>query len=218
MVTMRAGRLPSGGLLWRLPTEGDPVGSLLGYSVIELLFTLGVLLTISAAVVPQTLAALDRHRLVGATRFVSTRLQQARLEAVVRATDVGIRFTVDARGYTMTWYEDGNSNGISSAEILDGTDRPVATEERLPEHFRDVDFGIVAGLSAIDPGDSRPTGDPIKFGASDIVTFTPYGTSSSGTLYLAGPGGREAAVRLFGATGKVRALEYDRATATWMPM
>ncbi len=136
----------------------------------------------------------------------------------MRSTDVGIQLVAEVGGYTMTCYLDGNANGVRKADILDGTDPIAGTTERLAERFRGVDFGLPPGLPPVDPGTSAPAGDPIKFGSTDIVTFTPFGSSSSGSLFLAGPGGGVAIVRLYGLTGKVRALEFDRSSSTWKPL
>jgi hypothetical protein len=47
--------------------------------------------------------------------------------------------------------------------------------------------GILPGLPAPPPERGRLEGDdPIRFGRSDIVSFSPLGTATPGTFYLAG--------------------------------
>jgi hypothetical protein len=193
-------------------------GASSGYSAIELLFAVAILLTIGAAAIPQTLVAVDRHRLLGGVRYVSGRLQQARLEAIVRSADVGLLFTASSDGFVVTAYVDGNGNGVRTADVQSGVDRPIDSGVRLPDMFPDVDFGLQPGLPPVEPGSAAPGGDPIKLGASDILTFSPFGTSSSGSLYVRGPGIRQAVIRVFGTTGKTRALEFDSGTRTWNPI
>ena len=55
--------------------------------------------------------------------------------------------------------------------------------------------GINPGMPAIPPESGRLTGDPIRFGSSDMLSFSPLGTATPGTFYLAGDGA-QAAVRV----------------------
>ena len=136
---------------------------------------------------------------------------------MLRSADVGLVFTKDSRGYTFTAYRDGDGNGIRSADIQSGVDVPISAPARLADDFRGVDFGLLAGVPALDAGGSPPTGDPIKFGSSKILTFGPLGSSSSGSVYILGHGAHQLVLRVYGATGKVRTLELNRSSGTWTP-
>jgi hypothetical protein len=57
----------------------------------------------------------------------------------------------------------------------------------------------------------------VKLGSSNLLTFTPMGTSSSGTLYVLGRRNLQYAIRVYGETGKVRALRFDSQTRQWKP-
>ena len=48
-----------------------------------------------------------------------------------------------------------------------------------------------------------------------LFSFTPLGTSSSGTFYLTGQDGSRFAVRVLGATGRARLLRYLPASDEW---
>ena len=48
-----------------------------------------------------------------------------------------------------------------------------------------------------------------------MISFSPLGTSSSGTLYLAINEERMAAVKLFGPTGRIQQWEYDPEVNQW---
>ena len=189
-----------------------------GYSLIELLFALGMAATMSAVAVPQYLAAIDDFRAAGATRHISARLQRARMEAVVRTTDVAMRFTDDVGGYRYAVYRDGNRNGVLTRDIQDGIDRLIASMERLPEQFTGVDFGAIPGLPPIDPGGTPPGADPIRLGAGSFASFSAAGTSSPGTVYIRSRRGAQYAVRIFGETGKTRMLKFDLRTRRWRPL
>jgi hypothetical protein len=69
--------------------------------------------------------------------------------------------------------------------------------------------GILPGLSAPPPAHGPlDDSDPIRFGRSDMVSFSPLGTATPGTFYLAG-GGMQAAVRVTGGTARVRILLWQ---------
>ena len=48
-----------------------------------------------------------------------------------------------------------------------------------------------------------------------LFSFTPLGTSSSGTFYLTARDGSRFAVRVLGATGRARLLHYVPASGEW---
>jgi len=70
----------------------------------------------------------------------------------------------------------------------------------------------VAGGAAIEPGD-----DPLRIGHTALLTFSPLGGATSGTLYIAARRGPQIAIRVFGATGRVRVLMFDARTRQWRP-
>ena len=58
--------------------------------------------------------------------------------------------------------------------------------------------------------------DPIRIGSSQIVTFTPIGTATSGTVYLHGRGVTQYAVRVLGVTGRTRVMRFDPGAGEWI--
>ncbi|PYR06303.1 MAG: hypothetical protein DMG00_19100, partial [Acidobacteria bacterium] len=64
-----------------------------GYSIVEVMFVVGLVATLSGVAVPQMLAALDDFRATGAARYMAARLQRARMEAVMRSAEVAVKFT-----------------------------------------------------------------------------------------------------------------------------
>lgn len=189
-----------------------------GYSLLELVFVIGLGITVTAAAVPQVLAGIDDFRASGAARYLSARLQRARMEAVMRSTPVAMHFLQTPGGYSYTVYLDGNGNGVLTQDIQSGVDRRINAAERLRDHFAGIDFGAVPGLPPIDPGGTAPGDDPIRLGASSLATFTALGTSSTGTVYIRGRRGAQYAVRIFGDTGKTRMLKFLHRTGRWSPL
>jgi hypothetical protein len=185
--------------------------------LLELVFVTGMAVTASAVAVPQYLAALDDFRTAGAARYVSARLQRARMEAVLRSAEVALRFTPAGTGYTYEAYVDGNRNGVLARDILRSIDHPIGATERLSAQFTGVDFGAIPKLPGIDGG-TPPGSDPIRLGAGNTASFSAAGTSSAGTVYIRGRRDSQYAVRIFGDTGKTRLLKFDRATWQWRPL
>jgi hypothetical protein len=183
----------------------------------ELVITAGLLGTVTASTIPKLLTGLDDVRAAGAVRYMSSRLAEARMEAVSRSTEVAIRFVAANGTYTFTTYRDGNNNGVLARDILRGIDRPIFGPETLHDNFRNVDFGVQAGLPAIDSG-APPAGDPIKFGVGNSISFSRLGSATSGTIYLLGKNGAQYAIRVVGVTGKIRTYRFNRDTGKWLPM
>jgi type II secretory pathway pseudopilin PulG len=188
------------------------------YTLLELLFAIALCLVLGAIAAPSLSAAVDDVRAAGAARYVATKLQQARTEAITRSADVGWQFVLTAAGaYTYAPYLDGNGNGIRTYDIQHAIDLPINPLERLPDRFDGVDFGTTPGLPAIDPGGSPPGTNPIRLGSSNILTFSPLGTASSGSLYIKGRRNAQYAVRVSGETGRTRVLRFDLRTGQWKP-
>jgi len=188
-----------------------------GFTAIEMMFAMAIIMTVGGVAVPQVLAALNDYRAVGAARYVATRLQRARMEAVHRSAEVAIRFTRTPTGYVFGVFVDGNANGVLSRDIAAGVDQLLGAAERLADTFSGVDFGTDPGLPPVDTGGTPPGTDPIRLGAGDLASFSPMGTSSSGSLYVHSRT-RQLVVRIYGDTGKTRVLAFERQTGQWKPL
>ena len=184
----------------------------------ELAVTLGLIATATATAFPQVQAGLDDARVAGAARYLSSRLAETRMAAIQRSRHVAVRFASADAQYAFTTYEDGNGNGVLSADIQRGIDRRVRGPERLSDNFRNVAFGVEPGLPPIEPGEAAPGADPIRLGAGNSVSFNALGGATSGTLYLAGRNHTHYAVRVFGATGKIRIYRFNSRSSTWTPL
>lgn len=189
-----------------------------GFSFVELLFVTALFATLTAIAVPQMLAGLDEWRTAGAARYLSSRLYQARMEAAVRTTNTAIRFVSVGSSYEYAVFVDGNHNGVRTRDIERGIDREIQRKERLIDHFPGVDFGALPGLPPVDPTAPAPGKDPIRFGSSDMATFTALGSSSPGSLYVRGRGQAQYVIRVFGETGKIRILKFYPKSREWKPL
>jgi hypothetical protein len=102
-------------------------------------------------------------------------------------------------------YSDGNGNGVRSSDITAGLDRRVAGPYPLSGGAPGVRVGINPGVPNLPPESGLLEGDPVRFGSSDILSFSPIGTATPGTFYLAGDSA-QAAVRVSGGSARVRLM------------
>jgi type II secretory pathway pseudopilin PulG len=177
-----------------------------GHTLVEMLLVIGILVALAAVGPPMLKAYSDEAQLVGAAAVFQGEFRKARSIAVRRGIQTAIRFEQLADGMYYSVYEDGNYNGVLSVEILRGTDRRVSGPRRLDASAPGVRVGINPGLPA-PPPDSGPldTADPIRFGRSEMLSFSPMGTATPGTFYLAGSV-LQAAVRVNGNSARVRTM------------
>jgi len=188
------------------------------FSLIEMVFALGIAATLGVVAISQTLVTLDDSRAAGAARYLSTRLQRTRMEALTRNTSTALRFSSSSNGYAFAAYVDGNGNGVLSKDIQSGIDRVVQPPGRLGDQFPGVEFGAIAGLPAADPSGTPPGSDPIRLGSSDMVVFTATGTATPGSLYICGRRNTQYVVRIFGETGKTTVLVFNTKSGQWNPL
>ena len=87
-----------------------------GYSLIELIFTVGVTTTVLATSTPILLTGLEDARALGAARYVASTLQRARLEAVIRGASTAVRF--ERTEQAMHTYTDGNGDGVRTRDKI----------------------------------------------------------------------------------------------------
>lgn len=175
-----------------------------GFTFVEVLAVMVVIATLAGALIPETLGAVRHARARAAARYVAGRVALARMQAVRRSAAVALRFERDDRGYVIASFVDGNRNGVRSQDIQRGLDRPIESPVRLVEQFPGVDFATGGDV----------TGDPIRLGGT-LLTLTPLGTATAGTLYVRGSDGSQYAIRVTGATGRARLEQYDHERRTW---
>jgi hypothetical protein len=186
-----------------------------GAALIDLVFTCGVAGIIAAIAIPAVHATRDRDQARVAARYLANRLHVVRLEALKRNAAVAMRFDpVDVGRFGV--YVDGDADGVRQADVDDGTDPAVVGEVRLAEEFAGVTFRIRHDVPDPDgSGTLAGDSDPLRLGASNFLTFSPIGTATSGTIYLAAATGPQMAVRVMGATGRMRVLWFDTASQRW---
>jgi len=187
-----------------------------GYSVLELMVCVSLATLVVAAGTPAVLASREAVLADGAADYLARQLHDARMEALRRRASVAIRFEADGDDFLMATYVDGNGNGVRAADISSGDDPLVRPRWLLRDQFAGVGFGFEAGVPDADGGDTSSDPDPIRVGRSRMLSFSPTGTSSSGTVYLRGRGAHQLAVRVLGGTGRIRSYDFDFGSWKWV--
>ena len=189
-----------------------------GAALVDILAALALILVTTVMVAPVVGGTLDReHTIVGA-HHLAGQLQRARMESLKRSAAVAVRLELVGERATARLYVDGNGNGVLQRDIDRGTDPPLTGVEWLDAHARDVSLRINQPVTDAGGSGSLEAGsDPLRIGRTALVTFSPLGSSSSGTLYVAAHRGPQMAIRLYGASGRVRVLMFDARSGQWHP-
>jgi hypothetical protein len=176
-----------------------------GWSLLELIVVLAIMMLGIGIAAPAIKAYFVESHLLGAGRVFKWEFLKARSIAVRSGVSTAIRFEVSADGEDQfSTYSDGNGNGVLAADIARGIDYRISGPLPLAGGAPGVRVGILPDLRGPD-GERLDPADPIKFGRSNMLSFSPLGTASPGTFYLAGPG-VQAAVRVTPGSSRVRMI------------
>lgn len=173
-----------------------------GFSLVEMVVVMAVFAVLLAVFAPNLKAYSQRAQLEGAARIFQGEFRKARSIAVRSGRQTAIRFETSPDGPVFSLYADDNGNGVLSSEIARGIDPRVDGPFALNGGAPEVRVAILPGTPAIPPerGALSPD-DPIRFGRSNMLSFSPDGTASPGTFYLA-TRWEQAAVRVNPATAR----------------
>ena len=187
-----------------------------GYTLIDTIVAAAICSTISAAALPLIGGSLDRERTIIGARVLANQLQRARFEALKRARGVALRLALEGERTSLQLFMDGDGDGVRQADIDADVDTPLTPLEFLDQHSRGVSLRInqeivdAGGTGVLNAGD-----DPLRIGNTPLLAFSPFGSATSGTLYVAGHRGPQLAIRVFGATGRVRLMTFDSQARQW---
>ena len=185
-----------------------------GFSLAELVITLAIVSLTSGVAVPLVASTVDAGRARQGAGFIAARFQQARQRAIFTSRAVGVVFDRTGDRWTFRVCDDGNGNGIRRADIQAGTDRCVNPSTDVARAFPGVDVSVDPTLPGLDG--EPASADAVRFGRSDIASFSPEGTGTAGTVFLRSSRGRQYAIRLSNVTGRTRVLRFDPGTRTWI--
>jgi type II secretory pathway pseudopilin PulG len=188
-----------------------------GSSLVEMLVVVS-LIGMSAAISTAAMTTMVKRRdLRSAALHIRTLMQLNDTEGQTLGAYRGIRFSKVDEVWYYTVYEDGNKNGVLSADIAAGIDRVVQPSRPLLPTGSITRLGFPPG-GVPDP-DTRlpllPGARPVQFGRSNLCSFSENGTCTAGSIYLTDGVSTTAAVRCSGATGRIHILYYGYEGARW---
>lgn len=189
-----------------------------GYALIDIVVAVALCVILSAIAVPVVGGTLEREHTIVGTQVLIGQLQRARIEALHRGRSVAVRLEVVDDRTQLQLYVDGNGNGVLQKDIDRGIDPALAPRSWLDDDAPGVALRVnqairdISGSATIEAG-----ADPLRIGNTSLLVFSPLGSSTSGTLYVAAHRGPQMAIRVFGATGRVRVLMFDTPTQQWVP-
>ena len=151
---------------------------------------------VTAVAVPVSLAGVNRARGWAGTRLVAARFVRARAQAVGRGAAVALRFDGDGERTTLRSFADANRNGVLTRDIDAGMDPPL--DDPVP-------------LASLFPGVAVTAEGGVR-----LFSFSPDGTATTGSVYLESRDGSRFAVRVLGATARIRIERYVTARDAWV--
>jgi prepilin-type N-terminal cleavage/methylation domain-containing protein len=182
-----------------------------GYTLAELLIVVAIIGMTVGVATPAFNSLRRRSAVRAAAAEIHSVFYIARMRAASRGRNSGIRFMKSGNEWLYAEYSDGDGDGLRSDDIAAGIDRPLFTPRRVL--FMDhgaATIGVVSKTIPDPDGDKlTPTSSPVQFGRSQICSFSPIGESTSGTIYLIDGLGGIYAVRVYGASAKIRTLRFN---------
>ena len=185
-----------------------------GFTLIELLLALALTVVLVGVAIPAGGDALDEMRTRAAARYLAGRIADSRFSAINRSRAIALRFVAGTPDYQFATYVDDNGNGVRTVDIQSGTDRLLGGLRQLGTDFRGVHFGLTLDIPDLD-GVRNTNTDGVRVGTPKLLTISPDGTATSGTLYVQGTHAQYA-VRVLGATARTRVLKYEPGSRSWV--
>ena len=206
---MRTRLLLAGGqALRRLPPAPDS-----GVSLLEVMLVLAFVVMLAAVTTPMAASAIDAGRARQAAEFVAARFRLARQQAASGSTSVGLVFDAASGRSAFRVCVDGNGDGLRRAEIETGEDPCPEGPYDLDVLYPGVRFAVDETLRGPDGEAGSP--DAVRFGRSEIASFSPAGTCTAGSLFVRSPNGLQYVIRVAGVTARTRVLRYDPSIRGW---
>jgi len=172
-----------------------------GHSVLEMVLAMAILTVVAGLALPRGWDLVKEYRLRGAAHYFRGLIREVRVQAAAKSRYTGIVFDEVDGEPELSLHIDGNDNGIRRADVRSGVDPRIRGPWRLSDQFPGVRYGSPSS------GDG-PSFPPLRIGRGRILSFSPIGTSTSGTLFLSNEQGFQYAVIVLGTSGRVRLARY----------
>ena len=188
-----------------------------GFTLPEITTTLVIIATMLLCAMP----AFNTMRRRSAVRSAAAQLRAVfhlvRSRALARSSNSAVKFVQHGSVWKYAVYDDGDRDGVRNDDIKSGVDRVVTGPQTLWQQPHLVSIAL-PDFAIKDPdGDvMAPFDSPVQFNKSTICSFSHLGEATPGTIYMTDRSGEVYAVRVYGATAKIRVVRYDRGTTKWV--
>lgn len=187
-----------------------------GYTLIDIVVTTALCTVIGAIALPIVGGTMERERTIIAAQYLAGQMQRARLESLKRGRAVALQIQLVGVRTRLQVFVDGDGDGVLQRDVDQGTDPPLTPGEFLDDRSRDVSLRINQPITdAGGGGELSPGDDPLRIGATALLSFSPLGGATAGTLYVAARRGPQMAIRVFGGTGRIRIMTFDAQVRQW---
>jgi prepilin-type N-terminal cleavage/methylation domain-containing protein len=184
-----------------------------GFTLVEAM----VALIIMSVLFLISVSAIGAIREKSASEAVVSTFEAIASEARSRSIGEGVYFGIvvfieAGERVSARLYRDGDYDGIDSEDIRKGIDKAVSMPESLINEASKI--ALPTGITKDPSGKPLNGQDAIRFGRSDILSFSPKATATPGTLYIQeGSGDDGWAIRVTGIDGRIRI--YRLKNDTW---
>lgn len=188
-----------------------------GFTLIELLTVMAIVGLFAAVVTPSWMSLRRRAAVRSAANEIRAVFHLVRSRAVARGANSGVKFTRAGTEWQFAVYDDGDGDGVRNDDIRDGIDLLVQPARYLNQQPQLASVSLPS-VPIIDPDGARmaPGASAVQFNRSTICSFTPIGQATPGTIYLTDAAGEVYAVRVLGASARLRLLRYVASTRKWV--
>ncbi len=197
--------------------KGTPRKQVTGYSLVEMLITLAIIGLVVLVAVPAFGNIQRRFALRAATAELRSIFHFARMRAIAQGRHAGLKFIRVGDEWSFAVYDDGDGDGLRNEDIARRVDRLVMPQRVILPESRAINIGLLPyTIKDPDGDDLTPSDSPVQFNRSALCSFSPLGESTPGTIYITDRGRDLWAVRVYGATAKIRVTRYDGAKRRWV--
>ena len=187
-----------------------------GTTLIELIVVIVIIGIIAMCAVPAFASYRRQASVIAAAHEMRGLLRSVRSRAIAHGRNAGVKFVKSGDNWTYSLYDDGNGNGIANADITKNIDRRYFGPAVVMPSFHTASISLLPKTIRDPDGDKLlPTDNALQFGVSTICSFSQLGSGTPGTVYISDGIDHLYAVRVYGATGKVRMLRYDDGKQKW---
>lgn len=187
-----------------------------GYSLVEMLVVVAIIGAFVLVSLPAFGSIQRRFALRAATAELRSIFHFARMRAIARGRHSGLKFIRVGNEWSFALYDDGDGDGLRNDDIARNIDKLVSPPRVILPESRAINIGVLSTtIKDPDGDDLTPSDSPVQFGRSLLCSFSPLGESTPGTIYITDRGRDLWAVRVYGATAKIRVTRYTHATRKW---